>query len=155
MDDKALQAALWYKQLCETNNAVFLPLFFDHHRHLILMGGGTGRKTPEGHLDHGGRWIEAQDWPLPQAEPLVLYPGPDMTLTKTAPGDGCLSYDYDPRDPVPTIGGALTSGEPIFTGGGFDQVEAEGFFGCRNPGMPLIARPCPRMSPLPGWSPCG
>lgn len=108
---------------------------------LFLMGGGTGRKTPEGHLDHGGRWIEAQDWPLPQAEPLVLYPGPDMTLTKTAPGDGCLSYDYDPRDPVPTIGGALTSGEPIFTGGGFDQVEAEGFFGCRNPGMPLIARP--------------
>lgn len=27
MDDKALQAALWYKQLCESNNAVFLPLF--------------------------------------------------------------------------------------------------------------------------------
>lgn len=45
MDDKALQAALWYKQLCETNNAVFLPLFFDHHRHLILMGGGGSGKS--------------------------------------------------------------------------------------------------------------
>ncbi len=108
---------------------------------LFLMGGGTGRRTAEGHLDHGGRWIEAQDWPLPEASPLVLYPGPDMTLTENAPGSGSLSYDYDPRDPVPTIGGALTSGEPIFTGGGFDQVESEAFFGCRNPGMPLIARP--------------
>ena len=45
MDDKALQAALWYKQLCESNNAVFLPLFFDHHRHLILMGGGGSGKS--------------------------------------------------------------------------------------------------------------
>ena len=45
MDDKALQAALWYKQLCETNNDVFLPLFFDHHRHLILMGGGGSGKS--------------------------------------------------------------------------------------------------------------
>lgn len=45
MDDKALQAALWYKQLCESNNDVFLPLFFDHHRHLILMGGGGSGKS--------------------------------------------------------------------------------------------------------------
>lgn len=45
MNDKALQAALWYKQLCESNNAVFLPLFFDHHRHLILMGGGGSGKS--------------------------------------------------------------------------------------------------------------
>ncbi len=45
MDDKAMQAALWYKQLCQTNNDVFLPLFFDHHRHLILMGGGGSGKS--------------------------------------------------------------------------------------------------------------
>jgi len=42
---------------------------------------------------------------------------------------------------VQTIGGSLTSGEPIFAGGGFDQVEAEGIFGCNAPGMPLTARP--------------
>lgn len=45
MNDKALQAAMWYKQLCQTNNDVFLPLFFDHHRHLILMGGGGSGKS--------------------------------------------------------------------------------------------------------------
>lgn len=106
---------------------------------LFLMGGGSGRKTGAGHLDHGGRWIAGTDWPLPETVPLVLYPRPDMSLGE-APGEGSLCYDYDPRDPVPTIGGALTSGEPIFTGGGFDQVEAPEFFGCRNPGMPLTAR---------------
>ena len=51
-----------------------------------------------------------------------------------------LTYDFDPSDPVPTIGGALTSGQPVFEGGAFDQREATGFFGCRNPGLPLSAR---------------
>ena len=41
---------------------------------------------------------------------------------------------------MPTIGGALTSGQPVFEGGGFDQREAPQFFGCRNPGLPLSAR---------------
>lgn len=107
---------------------------------VFVMGGGSGRRTKDGHLDHGGHWIGASDWPPSNATSLVLYPSPDMMLSTTEPREGALSYDYDPRHPVPTIGGALTSGEPIFTGGGFDQVEAEGFFGCTSPGMPLSAR---------------
>lgn len=107
---------------------------------LFLMGGGSGRRTKDGHLDHGGRWITATDWPVPEAVPLTLYPQPDMSLTETAPAEASISYDYDPRHPVPTIGGSLTSGEPIFTGGGFDQTESDAFFGCTAPGMPLIAR---------------
>jgi hypothetical protein len=78
-----------------------------------------------GHLDHGGRWITATEWPLPDAAPAA---------------EASLSYHYDPRHPAPTIGGSLTSGEPIFTGGGFDQTESDAFFGCTAPGMPLIAR---------------
>lgn len=110
--------------------------------HLFLMGGGSGRKTDAGHLDHGGRWMESSAWPLPESHPMVLCPRADMSLSETAePGDTVLSYDYDPADPAPTIGGALTSGEPIFSGGGFDQTEAERFFGCTSPGMPLTARP--------------
>lgn len=107
---------------------------------VFVMGGGSGRRTRDGHLDHGGHWIGASDWPPGNAATLVLYPSPDMTLSTSQPQDSAISYDYDPRDPVPTIGGALTSGEPIFTGGAFDQVEAEGFFGCTSPGMPLSAR---------------
>ncbi len=113
----------------------------DGRVHLFVMGGGSGRKTAEGHLDHGGRWIETTDWPVPEAVPLTLHLRADMSLGKEPGADAVLSYDYDPRSPVPTIGGSLTSGEPIFAGGGFDQVEAEGLFGCTAPGMPLTARP--------------
>ncbi|PJE27009.1 hypothetical protein SAMN06297129_3201 [Pseudooceanicola antarcticus] len=111
----------------------------DERVHLFVMGGGSGRKTPEGHLDHGGHWIEASDWPIPEAEALRLYPSPDMSLSES-PAAGEMGYAYDPADPVPTIGGSLTSGEPIFEGGAFDQTEDARFFGCTNPGLPLIAR---------------
>lgn len=49
MDQKTLdakvEAALWWKQLRETNNETFLPLFFDKHRHLVLKGGGGSGKS--------------------------------------------------------------------------------------------------------------
>lgn len=111
----------------------------DERVHLFVMGGGSGGKTTEGYLDHGGHWIEASDWPIPEAKSLTLYPSSDMLLSEN-PSEGELGYDYDPANPVPTIGGSLTSGEPIFEGGAFDQTEHARFFGCTNPGMPLIAR---------------
>lgn len=42
--DRAYQAAKWWKELQETNNESFLPLFFDRHRHLVLKGSaGSGK----------------------------------------------------------------------------------------------------------------
>jgi putative CocE/NonD family hydrolase len=41
---------------------------------------------------------------------------------------------------VPTIGGPLTSGQPVFEGGPFDQCEHPRFFGCTRFGLPLAAR---------------
>jgi putative CocE/NonD family hydrolase len=109
---------------------------------LFLMGGGSGRRNADGRLDHGGRWIRADDWPVPAATPTAFHLHGDGRLAMEAPAAGAaaLSYDYDPRDPVPTIGGPLTSGDPIFEGGAFDQREGERFFGSRRPGMPLAAR---------------
>jgi len=40
-----LLLAEWYKGLRETNNAKFVPLFFDQHRYLILKGGGGSGKS--------------------------------------------------------------------------------------------------------------
>jgi putative CocE/NonD family hydrolase len=37
-------------------------------------------------------------------------------------------YSYDPRNPVPTIGGALTSGEPLMRAGLYDQRITPGIF---------------------------
>lgn len=110
---------------------------------LFVMGGGSGRRTPEGRLDHGGRWIEAADWPLPGTRFEPWYGHADGSLSSQTPaGDGdSQAYVFDPADPVPTIGGSLTSGEPVFSGGGFDQREEPRFYGCTRPGLPLNARP--------------
>jgi phage terminase large subunit len=43
--DEAVQAALWFKRIKEISNEKFLPLFFDQHRHLVLMGGGGSGKS--------------------------------------------------------------------------------------------------------------
>jgi putative CocE/NonD family hydrolase len=36
-------------------------------------------------------------------------------------GAGALDYVFDPRDPAPTRGGAISSGEPVMHAGAFDQ----------------------------------
>ena len=52
-----------------------------------------------------------------------------------------LSYNYDPRNPAPTIGGALVSHTiPVMDAGAFDQREAPRFFACRPPYLPLASR---------------
>lgn len=40
-----LSVALWWKNLRQTNNECFLPLFFDEHRYLVLKGGGGSGKS--------------------------------------------------------------------------------------------------------------
>ena len=52
-----------------------------------------------------------------------------------------MSFDFDPQHPVPTIGGSVTSGEPVMAGGAFDQTEGPRFFGSREPYIPLAVRP--------------
>ena len=43
--DGAARAAAWFEALRETSNDTFLPLYFDHHRYLVLMGGGGSGKS--------------------------------------------------------------------------------------------------------------
>lgn len=43
--DEQLYVMIWWKGLIETNNETFLPLFFDKHRYLVLMGGGGSGKS--------------------------------------------------------------------------------------------------------------
>ena len=110
---------------------------------VFVMGGGSGRRTQEGRLDHGGRWITAADWPLPEARPTRFHLHGDGRLATDTPAAGAapLSYDFDPAKPVPTIGGAMSSLEPVASAGSWDQVEAPGFFGCEPPYLPLASRP--------------
>ena len=50
-------------------------------------------------------------------------------------------YRFDPAHPVPTIGGTVTSGQPVMVGGAFDQREGPRFFGSTEPYRPLAERP--------------
>jgi len=89
------------------------------------MGGGSGRRNADGRLDHGGRWRTTPDWPLPQTEWTKFYLHSDRSLGHEMPDGGArpLGYVSDPQNPVPTIGGALSSGEPVMRGGAYDQRE--------------------------------
>ncbi len=110
---------------------------------VFVMGGGSGRRTPSGHLDHGGRWIAAPDWPVPGTAFVPYHLHGDGQLDPAAPDAAAapLSYDFDPRRPVPTIGGAMSSLEPVARAGAWDQTESPDFFGCAPPFLPLAARP--------------
>jgi len=110
--------------------------------HYFVMGGGSGRRNSAGRMDHGGRWKTAEDWPVPGTIETRYYLHADGSLAAEAPaGDGTgRTYRYDPQDPVPSIGGTITSGAPIMVGGAFDQREREDFFGSTPPYRPLAER---------------
>ena len=109
----------------------------------FLMGGGSGRKNEAGQLDHGGRWRTATDWPVPGTlfTPFYLHGDGALTTSEPRPDGRPLDYDYDPAHPVPTIGGTVTSDEPVMVGGAFDQRADPRFFGSEVPGRALADRP--------------
>ncbi len=133
---------------------------------IFVMGGGSGRKTELGKLDHGGRWREEQEWPPARAVPTAYHLHGDGSLRREAPGadDEPRRFTYDPEDPVPTIGGlycavgelppAGEGMEPmwmrllnpalllrnIMTPGPADQKETEAFFTAHEPGRRLSQR---------------
>jgi len=92
---------------------------------LFVMGGGSGRKSAAGRLDHGGRWRSESDWPIPRARLSPYYLSADRKLATARPAADAasLSYSFDPAHPVPTMGGTVTSGEPLMRPGGFDQSQ--------------------------------
>ncbi len=116
--------------------------FLQHKVNIFMMGGGSGQKTQEGHLAHGGKWIFAEQWPLQGVEekPYFFHRDGDMSLAKSEESCNFHEYVFDPSNPVPSIGGTITSGEPVMRGGAYDQVESEEFFGSQKPYLPLETR---------------
>jgi len=109
---------------------------------LFVMGGGSGLKNADGRMQHGGRWRNEREWPLARtrATRYFLHADGEMSTHEPSRKAPARSFVYDPRDPVPTIGGTVTSGQPIMVGGAFDQREEPRFFGSREPYRPLAER---------------
>lgn len=110
---------------------------------IFVMGGGSGKRTAEGRLDHGGHWRAEADWPLPATRFTPYYLHDDGSLSAVEPEEDVAprAYTSNPRHPVPTIGGTISSGAPVMEGGAFDQREEPRFFGSRPPYLPLASRP--------------
>lgn len=105
------------------------------------MGGGSGRRNGQGRLDHGGGWQQAADWPVPGTRFVPWHLRADGQLTlQPAQQPGERAYVFDPARPVPTIGGSITSGEPLMVAGAYDQRTHDGIFGAQVPYGPLAAR---------------
>ena len=117
----------------------------------FVMGGGTGARTGDGLLDHGGEWATADIWPPRADEQRLFHLAADGVLTATPPDEGpaTTSYRSDPDSPVPSSTGVcytntrLREGgtRRISTNGAWNQVEGPHLHGCTPPFLPLAARP--------------
>jgi putative CocE/NonD family hydrolase len=148
--------------------------FFDHYLkgkdkwadqatvEYFQMGEGDGSRTRDGRLFHGGSWDTAESWPLPETEFTSFYAHEDGRLARDPPtaSESSTTYEFDPKDPVPTLGGNCSSyityeprEESILeyplaernlhdmTGrGGFDQRTRADTLGADRADVPLEAR---------------
>jgi len=90
---------------------------------LFVMGTGDGHKTESGKLFHGGSWRDAPDYPLPDAVPTKYYLRAGRGLTTAVPGEAAASttFEFDPKNPVPTVGGCTCCARQIMTDGAWNQ----------------------------------
>jgi uncharacterized protein len=96
---------------------------YDAPVQIFVMGGGSGRKSAAGKLEHGGQWRSEQEWPLARAVTANYYLQPGGRLSRQVPLEeqAAATYRYDPAHPVPTIGGPVTGFyELIPPAGGID-----------------------------------
>ena len=78
---------------------------------IYRMGGGDGTRDSRGKLNHGGQWRHAPSWPPPGSTASRYYLHSGGVLGPAAPSSSePSSYEFDPRNPVPTIGGRFAVG---------------------------------------------
>ena len=77
---------------------------------IFVMGGGDAHRTPEGRIYVGGYWRDEKEWPLARALATPYYLHSNGSLSPEKPGTEAPSlYEFDPRHPVPTLGGNISS----------------------------------------------
>jgi putative CocE/NonD family hydrolase len=107
---------------------------------IYVMGGGDAHKTPEGRIFVGGHWRDEQDWPLARTvyTPYYLHAKGVLSTEKPA-GDAPITYQFDPKNPVPTLGGNVSSQGTLMFQGAADQRCRVDFWLCMDT-RPLSAR---------------
>ncbi len=132
----------WYDHwLKGVSNAVGKEAPFKTPVRIFVMGTGDGSKTKDGRLLHGGYWRDEQEWPLARTKYVAWHLQPDGRLAPDAPpaDGGHTDYEFDPHQPVPTIGGNISSGNDILLQGAWDQRGGPHVWNWLHP-LPLSAR---------------
>jgi uncharacterized protein len=107
---------------------------------IYVMGGGDAHKTTDGRVFVGGHWRDEKEWPLARARttPYFLHAG--GVLAPDSPAAAApITYRFDPRHPVPTLGGNLSSQGVLASAGATDQRCRSDLWTCTD-AAPLSAR---------------
>jgi putative CocE/NonD family hydrolase len=108
-----------------TDNDVGRRGWFSAPVRIFVMGAGDGHKDAQGRLFHGGFWRDEHEWPLARTVYTTFFLHHDRSLSQRPPTAGVeeskISYTFDPRHPVPTIGGNTSSAPGMLQNGGWDQ----------------------------------
>ncbi len=132
----------WYDHwLKGIDNTVGKAAPFATKVRIFIMGTGDGTKTDDGKLNHGGTWRDEHEWPLKRTQytKFFLQPSGGLSTTTPEPERASTCFTYDPRNPVPTIGGNISSGSEIMLQGAWDQRGGEHIWNWQVP-IPLSAR---------------
>jgi uncharacterized protein len=129
---------------------------------IFVMGNGETHKTASGRIFYGGSWRREDTFPLERTQYVDYYFHGSGELKSNSPDDedASTTFTYDPNEPVPTIGGNISSLSDqmriprayasripyelrrvsIVKVGGQDQRTDQDVFGCQPPFLPLSAR---------------
>ncbi len=132
----------WYDHwLRGVDNRVGKAAPFSTQVRIFVMGTGDGTKTDDGKLNHGGYWRDEHEWPLPRTQYTNFYlqASGGLSTAPPEPKKSSTCFTYDPEDPVPTIGGNISSGNEIMLQGAWDQRGGEHIWNWQVP-IPLSAR---------------
>ncbi len=106
----------------------------------FLMSRGDTTKNKDGRLQSGGQWKTADRWPPKGFIDQKFYLQADQSLqTSVCRSSPNSHFEFDPHDPVPTIGGNIDSGKHLVRRGAQNQIPIESDFAARNQ-LPLSAR---------------
>jgi len=107
---------------------------------IYVMGGGDAHKTPEGRIFVGGHWRNEAEWPLARTHYTSYFLHTGGTLSTRSPADEApVSFLFDPRNPVPTLGGNISSQGNLIFQGAADQRDRTDFW-LTSDTKPLSAR---------------
>ncbi len=107
----------------------------------FMMGTPVPHKNKDGRMQSGGHWETAETWPPPGFAKRRYYFHHGGRLGRAPPRAGAppSRFQFDPRNPVPTVGGNIDSGGNIVPFGAQNQVPPADYFASRST-LPLSAR---------------